>query len=415
MTANEILLTNEEVEMAMIGAVLIDNAIVLRVQLDAEDFVVPLHQKIWSLVKDAVTRGKQVTAAMLGAGSPQMSKQLDAYVSSTIFSNAGDYAKTLRHLAERRRLRFLFEECAEKIGDGNVPLEQTRLIALRELHATTTEGLPKSAREIAQQIAESPPPVCYPTGLPTFDTAIAGGLFAGKLLGIAARKKVGKTMLLGTISYNLSQQRVPHLFIAMEMSAVELEQRSIARRFGFNSVNFLERDGYKLRRRAAEYASEVSDSLIYHHSPGASLGDVLRMVASAIALNKITGVILDYWQLVGGKEPGETEEYHLRTVAQSLADICRRENIWAIVAAQVNQEGNTRGGEGLKLACDAYFTLHREKADERAWLEMEESRYCRYASVGSETTPGLILNTHAGPYFEDAAMPRATHHWSDGQ
>ncbi len=71
-----------------------------------------------------------------------------------------------------------------------------------------------------------------------------------------------------------------------------------------------------------------------------------------------------------------------------------------LVAAQVNQTGNTRGGEGLKLASDMYFTLHREKGAQGAWLEMEETRYTLYTDVGSANHPGLWLSK-TGPHFVD--------------
>ena len=58
----------------------------------------------------------------------------------------------------------------------------------------------------------------------------------------------------------------------------------------------------------------------------------------------------------------------------------------------MNRSGNTRGGEGLKLAADQYCTLHRNKGDQGAWLEMEESRYTLYTNVGSANHPGLWLS-----------------------
>ena len=67
----------------------------------------------------------------------------------------------------------------------------------------------------------------------------------------------------------------------------------------------------------------------------------------------------------------------------------------------MNQDGNTRGGEGLRLACDQYYTLHREKSDVRAWLEMGESRYTMYENVGSKDFPGMLLNSN-GPHFCDS-------------
>jgi hypothetical protein len=95
-----------------------------------------------------------------------------------------------------------------------------------------------------------------------------------------------------------------------------------------------------------------------------------------------------------------------------MADTCRRENIWGLVAAQINQEGNTRGGEGLKLACDCYLTLHREKQSDRAWMEMEESRYTLYQHVGSDMAPALIFDNN-GPHFRDVeerAAPQSIRH-----
>ena len=84
-----------------------------------------------------------------------------------------------------------------------------------------------------------------------------------------------------------------------------------------------------------------------------------------------------------------------------LTDLTRREGVFVIVAAQVNQDGNTRGGEGLRLACDLYSTLHRDKDDDGAWLEMGEIRISFYRNVGSKIDPGLILDPH-GPHFRDA-------------
>ena len=150
----------------------------------------------------------------------------------------------------------------------------------------------------------------------------------------------------------------------------------------------------------ADYAITVPNHTIYEALPGGSFGDLRRVVARAIVRHRIKGLVLDYWQLVGGKEPRDTEEYHLRMVAQWVADTCRKHGLWVLVAAQVNQTGNTRGGEGLKLASDMYFTLHRDKGAQGAWLEMEESRYTLYTDVGSVHDPGLWLS-NTGPHFVD--------------
>lgn len=408
-------LTDSESEQAIIGAALVDNSVVVRADLSPDDFSAFLHQRVWAAVRDAVARGEPITATQLGVQSPEMAKYLTACADfgHTALLNVPQYVATLRDLALRRRLKFLAEECARSLEDGERPAEETLAEFVGAVQRAKVGAPLREKRGVSSDIADElmNPPSVYSTGLPTMDDVLGGGLFSGKMYGFAARKKVGKTILLGTISHNLNAARVPHLFIAMEMTPDEIEHRNIARVGGFNSIKFLKRDDRRLPSIVADYATTVPNATFYEHCPGSPLDHVRRVIGRAIIQHQIKGIIVDYWQLVGGKERGETEEYHLRNVAQSLADICRREKLWCCIAAQVNQDGNTRGGEGLKLACDVYFTLHREKHDDRAWLEMEESRYVLYANVGSELAPGLILNKH-GPYFEDAAPPPAGH-WTE--
>jgi DnaB-like helicase C terminal domain len=160
-----------------------------------------------------------------------------------------------------------------------------------------------------------------------------------------------------------------------------------------------------LRRRVGEYAATVPRFTLYEHAPGATFKR-LRSIVGRARLKGIKGVILDYLQLVGGRTPKDTEEAHLREVAQWLADVARQTGLWVLVAAQLNQDGNVRGGEGLRLACDQYYALHRHKGERGAWLEMEESRYTIYQRVGNETAPGLWLRNH-GPHFSDDPPPLA--------
>jgi replicative DNA helicase len=317
---------------------------------------------------------------------------------------AGSWEKhvaAIKDCAGRRKLHGLVQWLGEQVIDREKSLEEltAELVsaASKIISGRDARGKRRVANDVAASLSKPLP--CFQTGLSRFDQVIGGGLIAGKAYGIAARKKVGKTVLLGTISHNLNRREVPHLFIALEMSPEEIEQRNMAREFHINSVKFLKDDRSRLARQAAEYATTIPDFTVYEHAPGASLDEIKRMVSRAIVQKGIKGVIVDYWQLIAGKARHETEEYHLRNAAQWLADVCRREGLWVVIAAQVNQDGNTRGGEGLKLSVDVYFTLHREKDADRGWLEMEESRYVLYANVGNETAPGLLLNKN-GPYFE---------------
>jgi len=236
------------------------------------------------------------------------------------------------------------------------------------------------------------------TGLPILDKCMYGGLFPAKAYGFQARKKVGKTILLSTISHNLNIRDIKHLFITGEMHAGELEHRVVAREMGFNSADFLTNMEEDRVNDIRMHQAMAHDSVLYSNAPGMSLDYIHKTVKEAVTEHQVQGVIVDYLQLIKGDSANRTE--HLEYAAQALANLARIHNIWVMAAAQVNQDGNTRGGEGLKLAFDQVYTLHRNKTSDKGWLEMEESRYTQYANIGSKDAPGLKLEMN-GPYFRE--------------
>src|SRR5262249_38089750 len=147
------------------------------------------------------------------------------------------------------------------------------LIAGEEPAVTTAEIVERIVNDLSK------PPRRWSTGLPGLDRSMGGGLYAGKLYAIAARKKVGKTTLLGTISFNLNHAGARHVFITGEMSPMEIEQRNMARMFGINSLDFLTRRGKdELIRRAAEYAATAPRNVVWEHAPGCSLEELQNKI-----------------------------------------------------------------------------------------------------------------------------------------
>ena len=243
----------------------------------------------------------------------------------------------------------------------------------------------------------------YSTGIPKLDNAMGGGLQPGFSYGFAARKKTGKTILAGTISHNLSQQGIRHVFICGEDVAKEVHQRNLCRELQVVSAEFNGMaKGMEFQKRIAAIAAQSKRACLYRKAPGLTFTQLRQIVSSAVERMNITGVILDYWQLVGGKPSGKSTAEHLDEVAQWIADYARRENLWTIVMAQINQEGNTRGGEGLRLAFDQVYQIHRpDLGKSETSIEMMETRYTAWENIGSEEIPGLYL-IQKGPYFKQA-------------
>jgi predicted ATP-dependent serine protease len=242
------------------------------------------------------------------------------------------------------------------------------------------------------------PGICSSTGMKKLDIALGGGLFAGKAYGIQARKKTGKTLLMGTISYNMNELGIPHLWVAAEMNDRELEHRHIARGIGCSALDFLT-DNPEMSAQVRSYAEAASDNILYANAVGITIPELKEIISRAVKEHDIHGFFLDYLQLVRATRHGNRTE-HLEEVAQVIAEIIREHQIWCMVAAQLNQDHNTRGGEGMLLAFDMIFSLHRNPHSSEGWLEMKDTRYTPYRNIGSEIKPGLKLEPQ-GPFFSE--------------
>ena len=135
--------------------------------------------------------------------------------------------------------------------------------------------------------------------------------------------------------------------------------------------------------------------------------DELRtIVARAGMSDKIDGVIVDYLQLLSGRPRGQSTAEFLDEAAQALANATRRYGLWIAAAAQLNQEGNVRGPEGLLNACDLALFLHKVEQNENvnAWLEIRASRYTPAKDIGSKESPPLVMDFTAGPHVRAVGL-----------
>lgn len=408
---------NNEAEQALLGALLVQNKAWARVAdfLLPEHFADAVHGRIFAAIGTLIERGQVANPITLKnlfdqdgslaeiGGSDYLVR---LYGSVVTIINAEDYGRTILDLANRRQLLAMLDDARDDAASFALDRGAEEIAAELGARLGGITGVASgiSKRSAAEAICEDlkKPRVVYCTGISTLDAALQGGLLPGRLYGIGARMKAGKTLLLGSISHNLNCDGVRHQFIPLEMGSKEIEQRNIAREGGFNSILFLtgERADFVLRK-TGEYAATIPNNTIYEDAPNATFERLRQLVARGIAQGA-KGVFVDYLQLVHGRGKGETEEQHTREVAQWLAGVARKFGVFIVLACQLNQDGNVRGGEGLKLACDAYFTLeHQEGRSDLPgrWMVMHHSRFSLNEHVGSESMPGLWRHDKAGPYF----------------
>lgn len=318
-------------------------------------------------------------------------------------------AQSIKKMSVRRKLIEFLSDKALEISLNNDPKDITQhLTELRDVieRIGPSEQLDlfiDNHRVMEDLLKEMKNPKSFfPTGFDKLDEAMGGGLYPGKTYGIAARKKVGKTAMAATISANLNQNKVDHLFICGEMSAIEIQQRILSRYADIYPSSF--RSGYgksdDCHNRIAAAIPMIPRHTFFQNAAGMTFSSLKRACRIAVERKKVKGIIIDYWQLVGGKQKGQSTSEHLDEVAQWIADFSRQHDIFSITMAQINQEGNTRGSEGIRLAFDQVYQLHRDDlAQPQAWVEMLETRYTKWINIGDKIKPGFMLN-EKGPYFE---------------
>jgi replicative DNA helicase len=310
------------------------------------------------------------------------------------------HLELLRQRASKVRLSDLASELQELSGNPELSAPEALGRVWDKLDAIRTGGVgaPITYRELVRSKVErlKRPAAVYSTGLPEMDLVMQGGMWPSKLYGVAAKRKHGKSLMLGTIALNLANAGVKTLYVTLEQGPDEVTDRMAASELGVNAIHFLKGENPSLSAKVARYAETAPDCLLFEDRAGLSFNELRSMVGRYAAREEIKVFILDYWQLVQGQERGETEAGHLARVAQWLADAARAHGIAILTAAQINRDGQTLGSDGLRRACSMY--LHQRKVEiensqvEQVWLEMEDTRYTPRMDVGSEENPLLYID-----------------------
>jgi replicative DNA helicase len=403
-------------EARVIGAVLTNPSFYNQASfLGIDAFSEPAHANTWRAIEANVRSSKSISpssVAIHNSGIMDVHGGMDflaglASMGDAVSTNFLEAADHLHQLAQWRRIATisarLSAACTSREKTPDEILSGLASVASKTLAGGRDTSMSK--REVAERAlkrATTPRPIIT-TGIDSLDFLMQGGLQPGRLYGIGAPYGRGKTILLGTISENLNLQQVPHAFISMETDPEDIEIRSCARHLGLNAASIFDQqdpDHATFVASVSSYIPAIPDNVFYEYLPGASMDEIHRTILRAKSRHGIQGVMVDYWQLIRGRERGQNEEAHLRNCADRLAAICRTLNIWCIITAQVDDHGRLRTSDALLMSAALYIQLCRDENDTGAYFVTKKSNYTRYADTGSESVPGMIFDM-AGPHFRN--------------
>jgi replicative DNA helicase len=347
--------------------------------------------------------------------------------------NVRKFAAKIRKLEIARLLRKQLEETQDKILEvtGNEPISSIIGIAEDSIFNFTSllndtdsgpEKMGSSIEEYIQSLEENKvDQVGIPTGFPTYDLAIGGGLRKGTINVIGARPKTGKTLLSDNMGINVAKLGVPVLNMDTEMNKEDHIHRILAMLTEIE-INNIETgkfsDSPDKKNKITKAAQELKDMKLYHKSiAGKPFEDQLaimrRWLVKEVGLNdngtaKDCVIFYDYLKLMDSSGISQDlKEYQLLGfMMTSLHNFAVRYKVPIVAFIQLNRDGITKestdsasGSDRIIWLC-SNFSIFKRKSDEEIAEDGPDNGNRKLVPLISRHGGGLDDNDYINCYMK---------------
>ena len=183
--------------------------------------------------------------------------------------------------------------------------------------------------------------VGVPTGLADLDEKL-GGLRGGQLIIVAGRPAMGKTTLALQIANHAATMGTASLVLSMEMPAIELAAREVARAGKLSAANMM-----RGKLRDDDWAAlthgmaSLQDLPLWVDDQGAlGLGEVAAKARTMRRKHGLGLLVIDYLQLMRGE--GDNRNQELGSITRGLKALSKELDIPIIVLSQLNRKCEER-------------------------------------------------------------------------
>ena len=364
-------LNTVEPEDAVLGCVLLDNSVIDKLTLTAEDFYSNKNRELFQTMQDMRSQGTPIDVITLSKKFPNRVKEITDYMSSVPTASAVDfYADQLMEDATKRRVI----ELAKRLLNEANETEPDQLVALIKKTVDTMQvgsGEIATLSDIFDEVLEelSAPSKMTKTPYKRLNNII-GGYRAGAVYIVAARPGVGKTMFALQNAYDLASQGGV-MFFSMEMGKNELVKRLIsaeARVFA-DKVSRGELDEYEWKQ-IAKNRNKFQRDLLIEDRPGISVNKLRSAYRKAAKDRTINAIVVDYLGLMHDSRGGRSRYEKVTNISNDLKQLARELNIPIIALHQLNREvesrtdprpnlSDLRDSGAIEQDADVVMLLHR--------------------------------------------------------
>lgn len=153
----------------------------------------------------------------------------------TIF-NSDQFDQSVETLNETRKVRAQINDIEKLLGDVRDPREELSSSDVAQSLQNIVEGTDieegtKTFGDIVRDVKDSEAPTWrIPTGIQRLDQVLGGkGIEAGTLITIGARPKVGKTVLMNSLTHTILENGGRPVVLNLETKPIEFVAKSLAR------------------------------------------------------------------------------------------------------------------------------------------------------------------------------------------
>ena len=330
-------------ERAVLGCVLMDNAVLSNVQeiITADDFAVPAHGDIFRAIcaldmrsehVDPLTVAEQlkVDGKLASIGGPGYLAQLDAAV--PFAQNATEYANIIKNQSTRRLLatagREILDLATQETGDVAELLDEAerKVFHIAEKRRAgdlrPMSDLMEEALTLLDKMKQSGGGVTgVGSGFVDLDNQLTG-FHGGELIILAARPGIGKTSLAMNFALHAAgKEDLAVAVFSLEMPSVQLMTRLLATHA---KVDMKKLRGGRLspadEERISESANELFKTKFYVDDSGGLSSFDLRAKARRLKQKegKLGLIVIDYLQLMHQKGKVESRQLEVSEISRAL-------------------------------------------------------------------------------------------------
>ncbi len=381
-----------DAEAAVLSAVMIDPSALDKVLefLKPEHFYSEAHRRIFEACIELRQKSQPVDVVQVGtwlkdreriAQIGGMAYLMEVVSSAPAIANVGAYGQTIR---EKFRVRQLIVTCQRVAAQGYIDYgeaqifidtaEQSIYEIARTPESSSVEKLitvmKKSFKQLQDASLRGDKITGTPTGFTRYDKLTAG-LHDGDLSIIAARPGMGKTSFVLNLAVNVASprgremandpnQRWEEPGVGVVVFSLEMPREQIANRMvcaegkvdvGKVRQGYLGREDWNRLTQSASFLGRLP--IWIDDSPGLGIlelrAKVRRLQAeydrvddAGVKKQRIGCVIVDYLQLMKGREGAQSREQEISEISRGLKGLAKELKVAVIALSQLNRQVETR-------------------------------------------------------------------------